>query len=180
MVRMWTPSNQLRPADKRPPGRTPSLFREAIHVQSICYRQANPANPRRRNWGRRPTRSVPNSQPCQGPNICPTPRSLRLSLRINHTQKILHRMNNRTTRTKTFSCGTKEANLVSDSERIGEILKNMKFVVKVSRGSLAPAFVQRIDPPIQMTPNRKLALIMGKFTAEDAIKSIQNSKCFRS
>ena len=66
---------------------------------------------------------------------------------------------------------------VSSSERIGEILKNIRFVVKVSRGSLAPAFVQRIDPPVQMTTNRKLALIMGKLTAEDAIKSIQNSKC---
>jgi len=57
-------------------------------------------------------------------------------------------------------------------------MKNIKFVVKVSRGSLAPAFVQRIDrTPVQMTTNRKLALTMGKFTAEDAIKSIQNSKC---
>ena len=66
---------------------------------------------------------------------------------------------------------------VSGSERIGEILKNIRFVVKVSRGTLAPAFVQRVDPPVQMTTNRKLALIMGKLTAEDAIKSIQNSKC---
>jgi hypothetical protein len=28
-----------------------------------------------------------------------------------------------------------------------------------------------------MTTNRKLALVMGKFTAEDAIKSLQNSRC---
>ena len=56
-------------------------------------------------------------------------------------------------------------------------MKNIRFVVKVSRGSLAPAFVQRIDPPVQMTTNRKRALIMAKLTAEDAIKSIQNSKC---
>lgn len=56
-------------------------------------------------------------------------------------------------------------------------MKNIKFVVKVTRGKLAPTFVQRVDPPVQMTTNRKLALIMGKFTAEDAIKSIQNSKC---
>jgi len=55
-------------------------------------------------------------------------------------------------------------------------LTNIKFLVKVRRGTLTPAFVQRIDPP-QMTTNRKLALIMGKFTAEDAVKSIQNSKC---
>ncbi len=54
----------------------------------------------------------------------------------------------------------------------------IKFVVKVSRGTLTPAFVQRTDKtPVQMTTNRKLALIMGKLTAEDAVKSIQNSKC---
>ena len=29
--------------------------------------------------------------------------------------------------------------------------------------------------PIQMTSNRKLALVMGKFAAEDAINSIRNS-----
>ena len=56
-------------------------------------------------------------------------------------------------------------------------MKSIRFVVKVSRGTLAPAFVQRVDPPVQMTTNRKLALIMGKLTAEDAIKSIQNAKC---
>jgi hypothetical protein len=38
-------------------------------------------------------------------------------------------------------------------------------------------FVQRIGTPIQTTTNRKLALAMGRFTAEDAIKSIQNSQC---
>ena len=31
--------------------------------------------------------------------------------------------------------------------------------------------------PIQMTPNSKLALVMGKFTAEDSVKSLQNSRC---
>lgn len=56
---------------------------------------------------------------------------------------------------------------------------NTKFVVKVNRGvSRAPAYVQRVDrTPIQMTSNRKLALVMGRFTAEDAVKSIQNSRC---
>jgi len=40
-----------------------------------------------------------------------------------------------------------------------------KFVVKVTRkGTLATQYVQRTDKsPIQMTTNRKLALIMGKF-----------------
>ncbi len=58
-------------------------------------------------------------------------------------------------------------------------MTNIKFVVRVSRrGTRAPAYVQRIDRlPVQMTTNRKLALLMGKFTAEDAIKAIQNSQC---
>jgi hypothetical protein len=56
-------------------------------------------------------------------------------------------------------------------------VKNVKFVVKVSRGDIrAPEYVRRIDRlPIQMTTNRKLALLMGRYTAEDAIKSIQTS-----
>jgi len=58
-------------------------------------------------------------------------------------------------------------------------MKNIKFVVKVNRGGTrAPAYVQRVDPtPIHMTTDRKLALVMGRFTAEDAIKSLQNSHC---
>ena len=58
-------------------------------------------------------------------------------------------------------------------------MKNTKFVVKVNRnGTRAPEYVQRIDrTPIRTTTNRKLALVMGKFTAEDAMKSIQNSRC---
>jgi len=58
-------------------------------------------------------------------------------------------------------------------------MKNIKFVVRVSRGGdRAPSYVQRIDPtPVQMTTNRKLALIIGKLTAEDAVKSIQTSQC---
>jgi hypothetical protein len=58
-------------------------------------------------------------------------------------------------------------------------MQNIKFVVKVKRGGTrAPEYVQRLDPaPIHMTTNRKLALLMGKYTAEDAIKSLQNSQC---
>jgi hypothetical protein len=54
-----------------------------------------------------------------------------------------------------------------------------KFVVKVNRrGTRAPEYVQRIDRiPIHMTTNRKLALLMGRFTAEDAVKSLQNFRC---
>jgi len=57
-------------------------------------------------------------------------------------------------------------------------MKNTKFVVKLNRrGILAPEFVQRIDrTPIQTTTNRKLALVMGKFIAEDIIKSLENSQ----
>jgi hypothetical protein len=58
-------------------------------------------------------------------------------------------------------------------------LKNIKFVVKVNRrGTRAPEYVQRIDrTPIHTTTNRKLALVMGRYTAEDAVKSLQNSRC---
>jgi hypothetical protein len=61
----------------------------------------------------------------------------------------------------------------------GETMKNTKFLVKVNRsGTRAPEYVQRIDrTPIQTTTDRKLALVMGRFTAEDAVKSIQNSRC---
>jgi hypothetical protein len=57
-------------------------------------------------------------------------------------------------------------------------MKNIKFLVKVNRGARAPEYVQRVDStPLQLTANRKLALLMGRFTAEDAIKSLQNSRC---
>jgi hypothetical protein len=58
-------------------------------------------------------------------------------------------------------------------------MKTRKFVVKVNRGSTrATEYVQRIDlTPIQMTPNRRLALVMGRFTAEDAVKSLQSYRC---
>jgi hypothetical protein len=58
-------------------------------------------------------------------------------------------------------------------------MKNTSFVVKVNRrGTRAPEYVQRIDrTPIQTTTDRKQALVMGKFTAEDAVKSLQNSRC---
>ena len=60
-----------------------------------------------------------------------------------------------------------------------ETMKNTKFVVKVNRaGNLVPHYVQRIDrTPLQTTTNRKLALIMGRFTAEDVVKSIHTSRC---
>ena len=58
-------------------------------------------------------------------------------------------------------------------------MNNVKFIVKVNRGGTrVPEYVERVDPtPIHMTTNRKLALLMGKFTAEDAAKSLQTSQC---
>src|SRR5258708_20082904 len=58
-------------------------------------------------------------------------------------------------------------------------MKNIKFVVKVNRGGAhAPQYVLRVDRlPIQTTTNRKLALVMGRFTPEDAVKTMQNSHC---
>jgi hypothetical protein len=56
-------------------------------------------------------------------------------------------------------------------------MKTFKFVVKVNRGTRSPEYVQRTDKsPVQMTTNRKLALLMGRLTAEDVVKSIQNSR----
>jgi len=58
-------------------------------------------------------------------------------------------------------------------------MKNTKFLVKVNRGGARTAeYVLRIDrSPIQTTTNKKLALAMGRFTAEDAVKLMQNSRC---
>jgi hypothetical protein len=59
-----------------------------------------------------------------------------------------------------------------------KIMKTTKFVVKLNRGGTrVTEYVKRIDlTPIQTTSNRKLALVMGRFTAEDAVKSLQNSR----
>lgn len=52
-----------------------------------------------------------------------------------------------------------------------------KFLVKVTSGNSAAQYVQRTDKsPIQMTTNRKLALIMGKLTAQDAVESLQRAR----
>jgi hypothetical protein len=70
------------------------------------------------------------------------------------------------------------SHLVCHLELSGKIMKNIKFVVRVDRGGTrAPEYVQRIDrTPIRMTTHRTLALVMGRFTAEDTVKSIQNSR----
>jgi hypothetical protein len=57
-------------------------------------------------------------------------------------------------------------------------MKNTKFIVKVVRGTRAAEYVQRIDQsPVQTTLKRNLALVMGKFTAEDVVNSLGNSRC---
>jgi hypothetical protein len=58
-------------------------------------------------------------------------------------------------------------------------MTHIKFVVRMKRiGNRTPEYVQRIDPtPIQTTKDRKRALIMGKLTAEDAIRAIHSSQC---
>ena len=73
----------------------------------------------------------------------------------------------------------KKTNRVVGIENLEGTMKNIKFVVKVNRGGAhAPQYVLRVDRlPIQTTTNRKLALVMGRFTAEDAVKSMQNSHC---
>jgi hypothetical protein len=58
-------------------------------------------------------------------------------------------------------------------------MKTTKFVVKTNRvGSRGAEYVQRIDrTSIKTTSNRKLALMMGRFTAEDVAKSVRTSRC---
>ena len=58
-------------------------------------------------------------------------------------------------------------------------MKTIKFVVRVMRGGVCiPEYVLRIDrTPIETTTDRKQALLMGRFTAEDAVRSIQTPGC---
>lgn len=58
-------------------------------------------------------------------------------------------------------------------------MKSLTFVVKVNHhDNRGPEYVRRIDRiPVQMTSNRKLALVMGRFTAEDVVQSLHTSHC---
>jgi hypothetical protein len=58
-------------------------------------------------------------------------------------------------------------------------MKNTKFVVQVNRGGTrAIEYVARTDrTPVQTTLKRNLAMLMGKLTAEDVVKSLENSRC---
>lgn len=57
-------------------------------------------------------------------------------------------------------------------------MTTIKFVVKVNRtGTKVPVYVLSMNRrPLQMTSNRKRALVMGKFAAEDLIQSLQTSQ----
>ena len=60
----------------------------------------------------------------------------------------------------------------------GKLMKMTKFLVKVNSVGARYCYVRHFDGTlIQTTSDRKQALLMGKFTAEDAVKSIQNSRC---
>jgi hypothetical protein len=56
-------------------------------------------------------------------------------------------------------------------------MKSLTFVVKVNHhDSRGPEYVRRIDRiPVHMTSDRKLALVMGRFTAEDVVRSMHTS-----
>jgi hypothetical protein len=57
-------------------------------------------------------------------------------------------------------------------------MKITKFVVKVIRSDARTVYVRRMDSsPMEMTLDRKLALVMGKLVAEDALKALRSSKC---
>ena len=67
--------------------------------------------------------------------------------------------------------------LASAEQKWDKRMKNTKFIVKIDRGSThAPEYVQH-RTPIQMTSDRKLALLTGRLTAEDAVKLIQTLQC---
>lgn len=58
-------------------------------------------------------------------------------------------------------------------------MKNTKFLVKINRrGSTGVQYLQRMGKgTVVTTTDRKQALLMGKFNAEDAIELIQNARC---
>jgi hypothetical protein len=57
-------------------------------------------------------------------------------------------------------------------------MENIKFVVKLNRvGGRTAQYVKRNQTPLQTTPDRKRALVMGKYAAEDLIRTMTNSHC---
>lgn len=58
-------------------------------------------------------------------------------------------------------------------------MENIKFLVKLNRsGNRGAEYVKRMDQTaMQTTTNRKLALLMGKYAAEDLVKTMTNPRC---
>jgi hypothetical protein len=58
-------------------------------------------------------------------------------------------------------------------------MQNMKFLVRLKRaGASGPQYLLGIGKSsIKTTADRKRALRMGKYTAQDAIDFIQNARC---
>jgi len=58
-------------------------------------------------------------------------------------------------------------------------MQNTKFLVRLKRvGATGPQYLLGISKSsIKTTSERKLALLMGKYTAQDAIDSIQSARC---
>ena len=79
----------------------------------------------------------------------------------------------------TYDFASRNADSASTIEVTTTIVQNTKFIIKVNRGGVfGPQYVLRLDrTPIQMTTNRKLAMLMGRLTAEDAVKAMQTSRC---
>lgn len=57
-------------------------------------------------------------------------------------------------------------------------MKNTKFIVKLTRvGAHSPQYLVQMGKSVKTTSERSLALVMGKYTAQDAIDSIQSARC---
>ena len=57
-------------------------------------------------------------------------------------------------------------------------MKNTKFIVKVNRmGARGPQYLVATGKSVKTTSDRRLALAMGKYTAQDAIDCIQSARC---
>jgi hypothetical protein len=57
-------------------------------------------------------------------------------------------------------------------------MKNTKFLVILNRvGSRRPQYLLEMGKRVKTTSERRLALLMGKLTAQDAIDGIQSAHC---
>ena len=67
---------------------------------------------------------------------------------------------------------------IVDAPRRSPVVK-IKFIVKLNHlGKRGAEYVQQIDETLVRTTNKlKLALVMGKFTAENVAKSMENARC---